>query len=46
MKIAVMQFPGTNCEYECLVSVKEVGMDGELFDGTVLLQSFLSLTDL
>ncbi|MFB3765699.1 MAG: phosphoribosylformylglycinamidine synthase I [Methanotrichaceae archaeon] len=31
MKIAVMQFPGTNCEYECLVSVKEVGMDGELF---------------
>jgi phosphoribosylformylglycinamidine synthase len=31
MKIAVMQFPGTNCEYECLVSVREVGMDGELF---------------
>jgi len=31
MKIAVMQFPGTNCEYECLVAVKTVGMDGELF---------------
>jgi phosphoribosylformylglycinamidine synthase I len=31
MKIAVMQFPGTNCEHECLVSVKTVGMDGELF---------------
>lgn len=31
MKIAVMQFPGTNCEYETLVAVKAVGMDGELF---------------
>ena len=46
MKIAVMQFPGTNCEYECLVSVKEVGMDESSSGGTVLLQSFLSLTDL
>ena len=31
MKIAVMQFPGTNCEHECLVAVKTVGLDGELF---------------
>lgn len=31
MKIAVMQFPGTNCEYETLVAVKVVGMDGEIF---------------
>ena len=31
MKIAVMQFPGTNCEFETLVAVKEVGMAGELF---------------
>lgn len=31
MKIAVMQFPGTNCEFETLVAVKEVGMDGEIF---------------
>jgi len=31
MKIAVMQFPGTNCEYETLTAVKTVGMDGELF---------------
>jgi len=31
MKIAVMQFPGTNCEHECLVAVRTVGMDGELF---------------
>ncbi len=31
MKIAVMQFPGTNCEFETLVSVKEVGMEGEIF---------------
>jgi phosphoribosylformylglycinamidine synthase len=31
MKIAVMQFPGTNCEHETLVAVKTVGMDGELF---------------
>jgi len=26
-----MQFPGTNCEFETLVAVKEVGMAGELF---------------
>jgi phosphoribosylformylglycinamidine synthase len=31
MKIAVMQFPGTNCEFETLVAVKAVGMEGELF---------------
>ena len=31
MKIAVMQFPGTNCEFETLLAVKTVGMDGELF---------------
>jgi phosphoribosylformylglycinamidine synthase len=31
MKIAVLQFPGTNCEFETLVAVKAVGMDGELF---------------
>jgi len=31
MKIAVLQFPGTNCEFETLVSVKAVGMDGEIF---------------
>ncbi|VVB70247.1 Phosphoribosylformylglycinamidine synthase subunit PurQ [uncultured archaeon] len=31
MKIAVMQFPGTNCEFETLVAVKAVGMDGEYF---------------
>lgn len=31
MKIAVMQFPGINCEHESLVAVKAVGMDGELF---------------
>jgi phosphoribosylformylglycinamidine synthase len=26
-----LQFPGTNCEFETLVAVKEVGMDGEIF---------------
>ncbi|HNQ53541.1 MAG TPA: phosphoribosylformylglycinamidine synthase subunit PurQ, partial [Methanothrix soehngenii] len=26
-----MQFPGTNCEFETLVAVKEVGMEGEIF---------------
>jgi len=31
MKIAVLQFPGTNCEFETLVAVKAVGMQGELF---------------
>lgn len=31
MKIAVMQFPGTNCEYETLVAAKAVGIDGEIF---------------
>jgi len=31
MKIAVVQFPGTNCEHETLVAVKAVGMDGEVF---------------
>ncbi len=31
MKIAVMQFPGTNCEYETLVAVKASHMDGEIF---------------
>ena len=31
MRIAVMQFPGTNCEHETLVAVKAVGMDGEIF---------------
>ena len=31
MRIAVMQFPGTNCEFETLVAVKSVGMDGEYF---------------
>ena len=31
MKIAVLQFPGTNCEFETLVAVKAVGMAGELF---------------
>jgi phosphoribosylformylglycinamidine synthase I len=31
MRIAVMQFPGTNCEHETLVAVKTVGMNGEIF---------------
>jgi len=31
MKIAVMQFPGTNCEHETLVSVQMVGMEGQVF---------------
>lgn len=31
MKIAVIQFPGSNCEYETLVAVKSAGMDGEIF---------------
>ena len=31
MKIAVLQFPGTNCEFETLVAVKSVGMQGEIF---------------
>jgi phosphoribosylformylglycinamidine synthase subunit PurQ / glutaminase len=31
MKIAVMQFPGTNCEHETLVAVKATGMEGEIF---------------
>ena len=31
MRIAVLQFPGTNCEFETLVAVKAVGMDGEIF---------------
>lgn len=31
MKIAVLQFPGTNCEFETLVAVKTVGMEGEIF---------------
>jgi phosphoribosylformylglycinamidine synthase I len=31
MKIAVVQFPGTNCEHETLVAVREVGMQGEIF---------------
>jgi phosphoribosylformylglycinamidine synthase I len=31
MKIAVVQFPGTNCEHETLVAVREVGMRGEIF---------------
>jgi phosphoribosylformylglycinamidine synthase len=31
MRIAVMQFPGTNCEHETLVAVKAVGMEGEIF---------------
>jgi len=31
MRIAVMQFPGTNCEHETLVAVKATDMDGEIF---------------
>ena len=31
MKIAVLQFPGTNCEFETLVAVKTVGMEAEIF---------------
>ncbi|HQF16604.1 MAG: phosphoribosylformylglycinamidine synthase I [Methanosaeta sp. PtaB.Bin039] len=31
MKIAIMQFPGTNCEHETLVAVQAAGMDGEIF---------------
>lgn len=31
MRIAVIQFPGTNCEHETLVAVRECGMDGEIF---------------
>jgi phosphoribosylformylglycinamidine synthase len=31
MKIAIIQFPGTNCEHETLVAVKTVGMKGEIF---------------
>ncbi len=30
-KIAVIQFPGTNCEYESLRAVKKAGMQAELF---------------
>jgi phosphoribosylformylglycinamidine synthase I len=31
MKVAVMQFPGTNCEHETLVAVRSAGLDGEIF---------------
>ncbi|HAW50597.1 TPA: phosphoribosylformylglycinamidine synthase [bacterium] len=31
MRVAVIQFPGTNCEYETLVSVKSVEIDCEIF---------------
>lgn len=31
MKIAVIQFPGTNCEYETLVAAKSAAVDGEIF---------------
>jgi len=31
MKIAVVQFPGTNCEHETLVAAKSAGVDGEIF---------------
>ncbi|MBN1323157.1 MAG: phosphoribosylformylglycinamidine synthase I [Methanotrichaceae archaeon] len=31
MRIAVIQFPGTNCEHETLVAVRDAGMDGEIF---------------
>ncbi|MDM7935304.1 MAG: phosphoribosylformylglycinamidine synthase I [Methanothrix sp.] len=31
MRVAVLQFPGTNCEHETLEAVRAVGMDGEIF---------------
>ncbi|MHC1632078.1 MAG: phosphoribosylformylglycinamidine synthase I [Methanotrichaceae archaeon] len=31
MKIAVIQFPGSNCEHETLVAAQSAGMDGEIF---------------
>lgn len=31
MKIAVIQFPGTNCEHETLVAARSAGLSGELF---------------
>jgi phosphoribosylformylglycinamidine synthase subunit PurQ / glutaminase len=31
MKIAIIQFPGTNCEQETLVAVRAVHMEGEIF---------------
>ncbi|MDI6807970.1 MAG: phosphoribosylformylglycinamidine synthase I [Candidatus Eisenbacteria bacterium] len=31
MRVAVIQFPGMNCEFETLRAVKLAGMDGELF---------------
>ena len=30
-KIAIMQFPGTNCEYESARAIKKAGMDAEFF---------------
>ena len=30
-KIAIIQFPGTNCEYETRRAVKKAGMEGEFF---------------
>jgi len=31
MKIAVVQFPGTNCEHETLVAARSAGLSGEIF---------------
>ncbi len=31
MKIAVVQFPGTNCEHETLVAAQSAGLSGEIF---------------
>ena len=30
-KIAIIQFPGTNCEYESARAIKKAGMDAEFF---------------
>ena len=31
IRIAVIQFPGTNCEYETAKAVESVGMEGVIF---------------
>lgn len=31
MKVAVIQFPGSNCEHETLVAARSAGLEGEIF---------------
>ena len=42
MRVAVIQFPGMNCEFETLRAVKLAGLDGELFrwNSSDVLRSF------